>query len=213
MQQIRYDDGKLATMLAGSGFMTLVALCFSWAGGGAIPLVAAAFFALCGGAAARGLLAGRPALQFDDRQVTVSTLVRSTTLPWSQVVNIRRESLVIRMYGFIPVGRTDYIVFDVAGGVLGTRKVRIASKLLDRSRAPSDICALLEAARTRSGAPAAASPRTPEKVPEAEPESSSFDADAAIARYLARKSEDQAASPAPSPFVQAQRPAFGRKQA
>ena len=122
--------------------------------------------------------------------------------------------MALTMYGFIPAGRHEYIVFHVAGGMLGTKKVRVASKLLDSSRLLAEICAALSAARLGSAAPAAALAPAVEAADgiAAAEGGSGFDPDAAIARYLARKAAEEAARPAPSP-VHPQRPVFGRKRA
>jgi hypothetical protein len=98
------------------------------------------------------------------------------------------------------------------GGMVGGKSIRLPLGLTEIL--PSQLGALIAAIEQRSAAPAA----SPDAYDIVESATSSFDPDEAIARYLARKSQEGAAAPTAGAAVptsrapaQPARPSFGRK--
>lgn len=208
MQKIAYSPWRLVTTMAAALAMTGLCLWVYSATGHTLMLVGGVLFAVCCAITVWGLLVNRPALVFDERQVTVNTLITSKTVPWSQVRDIRVETTSILMWGFIPIGKQDHIIFDTAGGLFGSKRLGVSAKLLVAPTGVAGVCAALAAARLGSvAAPTAA--KRPAGAVEAEVPPSTFNPDAAIARYLAQKAQ-QEAQQAPSAQAPVRRQ-FGKR--
>jgi hypothetical protein len=216
---VHYSKSKL--MLIGIGCPILALFALSAIGGtkGFVVFllgISALFLFLVGPFALLKSAGDRVALRSDTNGLHVATLWTQRTVPWSEIAEIGIERLSFyTFFGLIKTSSTDYLVVKRAGGLFGGKKVRVVSGLLELGQ--GGLPALVEElnASRRSGATGAASdaisgygeiarPRDPL---EGAPRSSEFDPDAAIARYLANRSQP---APAPAP-VPAARPAFGRK--
>lgn len=217
MRTIRFGTGKLALgalmgimlpiigmpMLFGGVMLKVVGLIFVVGG----PLASAASI--------KRLLGDGVALQYDAIRVRVATSWSSETFRWTEVKGVSRSQLVTRMWGFIPISRRNFIDFKVQGGVFGTRTIRLAAAGLDLRKRDLDslvgqlqLMHAAQAGSTETLASLQAAVTPPDRDPlEGEPRDDGFDADAALARYLAnRPAPAPEASPAPPA-----RPNFGRK--
>jgi hypothetical protein len=137
------------------------------------------------------LVLGGAAVAFDDRQVRVTTLWRSRSVPWSQVESVALERTTFYVYGFIPVNKTHHLNVKLVDGFVGTKKLSIALNVLAVSVEEAEgMVRMMEQAR--SGAlpmlTGHAKPAIPARAADplmGAPRDANFDADAAIARYLA----------------------------
>lgn len=190
-------------MLAGGTIWTIAGLIFIVAG----PLASASSI--------KRLLGDRVALAYDARQVRIATAWSSETFLWSQVRGVGTSQLVTRMYGFIPVNRQHFIDLKVEGGMFGSRTIRLAVAALEIGKRDLDSLVgdmQLAHAGQAPAAPQAASARARGRDPlEGAPRSDAFDADAALAHYLANRSAEPEAPPAAP--ASRPRPTFGRKVA
>jgi hypothetical protein len=175
------------------------------------------------------LVVGGSAVVCNDRQVTLSTLWSSRTVPWDQVKAIAVERTTLRLYGLIPVSKTDHLNFQLDGTLFGSKKVSLALNLLDIDLAQAnDAIHQMEQTRRAAGRgeldrPSAGQSTSGFDPLMGAPRGADFDPDAAIARYLASKSAGEAQPQAdkevgrpgqmPPPAASPQRPTFGRKVA
>jgi len=217
MRTVKFGTGKLALgalsgimlpiigmpMLFGDMVLKIIGLTFVIGG----PLASAASI--------KRLLGDGVALQYDAMRVRVATSWSSESFRWTEVKGVSRSQLVTRMWGFIPVSRKNFIDFKVQGGVLGTRTIRLAAAALDLKKRDLDSLVgqlqLMHAAQagsteTLASLQAAVAPAHRDPLEDA-PRDDDFDADAALARYLANR---PASAPEASPAPPA-RPSFGRK--
>jgi hypothetical protein len=175
------------------------------------------------------------ALAFDRAGVTLDSGWSTKRFAWSDVEDIQLTKMTMRMYGFIPVSSQHYIDFRVPGGLFGTKKVRLSVKLLDikkdemgplyndllLSKAGQQLNAaphMMPQPQPQFAAPAPAraiapTPASPETAPQ-----SDFDPDEVMARYMARRAQEQEAvaqaqARAYTPMATPARPSFGRKVA
>jgi hypothetical protein len=175
------------------------------------------------------LVLGGAAVAYNDRQVTLSTLWSSRTVPWSQVQSVSIKRTTLKLWGLIPLNKIDHLEFQLSGGTLGTKKVSLAFNLMALSVAEAnDVIDRIEAIRRKAPHEVGVMPDL--HIDRAEydpllgaPRTETFDPDVALARYLAAKSEpkaivaEAASAPLPghatAPLANPQRPVFGRKAA
>lgn len=165
------------------------------------------------------------AIEYDDRKLTLHPLGRSRELGWGEVASIEVHTLTQYIYGFIPVSRQHSIRISHSGGMLGTAKVTIPFNLLAMDKA-TVIARLADMERMRGGdgyvtggavasrkamSAALSAPREGKAQP-SEPVSD-FDADAIMARYLARREAEAQAEAAAAPQMPPRVAGFGRKRA
>jgi len=225
MRSFYYRPGKNAFLAL---FLGLVGLFFGriWLGsGGFLPMV---FMGLMLAGAAKltfDAMSSDPALKFDEQNLWVRKAFGGLQqIPWRDVHHIGLKVLTIRYYGIIPIGRTEQIVITCNGGAFGAKRLRLSAGNIDLPPAgATELVHLLqkahEAAIGLAGvAMAGAGSRgwgvdTTKPAPESA--GGTFDADAAIARYLAQKEAGASAQPVPpaaatQPHIP-QRPVFGRR--
>jgi hypothetical protein len=168
-------------------------------------------------------------VKFDNERLWVRTMFGTQAILWSKVYGIALQVVTIRYWGIIPIGRKETLCVAVEGGPFGARRLRVAASTIElpAGGAP-ELVQILRHAQLSAVGPAgvamAGADRTGWGVPSKsvverdETAKSGFDADAAIARYLASKDAAQNAMAAPLPKAPAaaaaqQRPVFGRRQA
>lgn len=217
MQTIKFGTGKLALGALAGIMLPIIGMPMLF-GGVALKLAGLVFVIggpLVSAASIKRLLGDGVALQYDALRVRVATSWSSESFRWTEVKGISRSQLVTRMWGVIPVSRKNFIDFKVQGGAFGTRTIRLAVSALDLKKRDVDSLVgqlqLMQAAQagsTETLASLQASVTPPDRDPiEGAPRDEGFDADAALARYLAnRPAPEPAASPATP-----RRPSFGRK--
>lgn len=161
------------------------------------------------------------ALQFDERSLLVCPVGSRRKLSWRNVTDIKLMVRTQRLYGLIPINRTHFIDFEIGGGVLGSKTLRLPLASLglnkdDGMRLVVKLEALRKGVRLAPVTPARRldemnQPRVPGPATSA-PHAGGFDPDAAMARYLAKQGAQQQGSEAPSvAAAAAARPTFGRK--
>lgn len=155
------------------------------------------------------------AIEYDDRQITLHPLGASRKLNWREVTAIEVQTLTQRIYGFIPVSRQHSIRISHSGGVLGTARILIPFNVLAIDKT-AVIARLADMERMRSGQ-GQALPRAAYQPPSDQAEPSDFDADAVMARYLARREAEAEAiaraQVAAAPRMPPRVAGFGRKSA
>jgi hypothetical protein len=202
MQTIGFDNSKLVIRMTGAALgavlMVVLALRLQTA---AVPLVLAAFFAGIAALSAFTIMNGKPALELDERGITLNGLLTSQTVAWADVADIRIETMTVYYLGVIPAVRHAHLIVQTTGSWVSGNKVRVSTRLM--ALPPGGLNGLLAIIETARASAGGASPRPVASAAESDP-GSRFDPDAAIARYLARKAEQESAMPP--------RPTFGRKQ-
>lgn len=173
---------------------------------------------------AMGMLAGaaamdlRPALFSDGNGLTVRTLFARRTIRWSELLVVTIEQRYLRLWGIVPIGRREYLSLLAQGGAIGSKRMRLLGSWL--ALPPGGLIHLRETILAARGAAGTAPPRsTP--ASKGSHDGSTFDPDAAVARYLSAKaSEAVALSPAltpakrvdsPTTTTHPARPSFGRR--
>jgi hypothetical protein len=162
-----------------------------------------------------------PAIKFDrDRLWVRKTMGDVAEIPWRDVHEIKLMVFTMKYAGVIPVGKTEYIEIACDGGLFGAQRFRVPTTTM---RLPpggaQELTLILQAAHVEAVgvagvAMAGAGPRGWGVDTSAKEEpASGFDADAALARYLASKEAASPTQPSPAPARMAmpQRPVFGRK--
>lgn len=173
------------------------------------------------------------AIEYDARQITLHALGKTRKLNWREVTAIEVETLTQRIYGFIPVSRQHSIRISHSGGVIGTARILIPFNVLALDKT-AIIARLADMERLRGGdgfvrggagvsraamqdALTGIGERTPPETGAPEEPASDFDADAVMARYLARReAEAQAIARAEADAAPRMPPrvaGFGRKRA
>jgi hypothetical protein len=167
-----------------------------------------------------------PALKFDQHTIWIKkTWGGVAEVPWREVHDISAKVFTWRYMGVVPVSKTTYITVTFEGGLTGARRLRVSASALGLSVAQTaELLLLLKKAHLdavgETGVAMAAAGKHgwgvgPSKTADGPEESSGFDADAALARYLASKqaaNEVQAAPVAAAVHpLMPQRPVFGRK--
>ena len=218
MTTLHYSRGKLifsgAFLLIGAPVLGLFSLFM-----GPIGMLVGVVLILGGPLMSIGRLArvfsDLRAVEYDDRQITLHPLGGSRKLNWREVTAIEVHTLTQYIYGFIPVSRQHSIRISHTGGVLGTAKISIPFNVLADDKA-TVVARLADMERMRSGL-GQPLPRTARPAIDDEAPASDFDADAVMARYLARReAEAQAiarAEEAARPQMPPRVAGFGRKQA
>jgi hypothetical protein len=189
---------------------------------GVILLAFALLMAIGTVKAALDAMSSEPALRFDRHSLWVrKTWGGVEEVSWRDVHDISLKVHTVRYLGIIPVSRTAYVTIACEGGLFGARRLRLSTSGLGMNAAQSaELVAILKQAHIDAvgeahAAMAAAGGHgwgiAPSR-PQAELAESSFDADAAFARYKAAQDEAQ---PQPAPAVtrpaMPQRPTFGRR--
>lgn len=214
MRIIRFGTGKLAIGAVAGIVLSVIGvpMLFGGAMWAIVGIVLIVGGPLASASSIKRLLGDGVALEYDTAGVRVATTWSSERFKWAQVRGVGASQLVTRMYGFIPVNRQHYIDFKVEGGTFGTRTVRLALAALDINKRDLDsLVNDLQLAHMGQAPVIAAAELLPAKARgrdplEGAPRDDGFDADAALARYLANRPTEQPPTP-PAPA----RPAFGRK--
>jgi hypothetical protein len=204
VQTIGFNHSKLVMRMAGGALgavlMVVVSLRLQMA---AVPLVLAAFLAGIAALAAFALMNGKPALELDEKGITINNLLTSQTLAWDEVADVRVQTMTLYYLGFIPAVRHAHLIVKTKGSWLNAKSIRASTRLMALPPGgPGELIARIEAARTSAGRISLAPFGTASEPVEP---TCGFDPDAAIARYLARKAGEEAGATPP-------RPVFGRKQ-
>ncbi|MBX9665043.1 hypothetical protein [Novosphingobium sp.] len=169
------------------------------------------------------------AIEYDERQIHLHPLGASRRLNWREVTGIEVHTLTQYIYGFIPVNRQHSIRITHSGGVLGKAKITIPFNLLAMDKA-TVIARLADMEKLRGGdgfvggaarvskAALTQAMNAPREAPrEVEEPVSDFDADAVMARYMARREAEAAAVTRAEEAARPQMPprvaGFGRKRA
>jgi len=169
------------------------------------------------------------AIEYDERQIHLHPLGASRRLNWREVTGIEVHTLTQYIYGFIPVNRQHSIRITHSGGVLGKAKITIPFNLLAMDKT-AVIARLADMEKLRGGdgfvggaarvskAALTQAMNAPREAPrEVEEPVSDFDADAVMARYLARREAEAAAVARAEEAARPQMPprvaGFGRKRA
>jgi len=227
MRSFYYRPGKNAATALTSGALAALSAWLWWTDGDILWMISTVGLGL---AAMKGLATAmntEPAVKFDNERLWVRTTVGSHAVSWKQVYGIGLHVMTVRYWGIIPISRREILCISIEGGSFGARRLRVpaASIELPTGGANALVQILREAQLTAIGPAGVAMagagksgwgvPAKP-AIERDEPSESGFDADAAIARYLASK---QAVETAPvAAHVQAvaranpQRPVFGRRQ-
>ena len=206
MHKINYRPGKLMLSAAASLLIALW-LGLGWSSDDSILwILGAALFAYLAFASIRTAIGDGPAIAYDARQVIVNTLHRGIRHDWSEVGDVALERQTTRYFGIIPGSKKDFLCVRIGAG--SSRTYRINAALVDLPRGGiealhRDLAAIRIAAVGVSQTASA----------DIGPAAASFDADAAIARYLAAKQAEPVAPPAPAApaFRHPPRPTFGRR--
>jgi hypothetical protein len=163
-----------------------------------------------------------PAIKFDRNSLWVrKTMGAVVEIPWGDVHSIKLMVFTMKYAGVVPVGKTEYIEIACEGGLFGAQRFRVPTTTM---RLPAggaaELALVLQAAHVEAvgiaGVAMAGAGKRGWGVETSanEERGSDFDADAALARYLASKegaTQPQPASAAPGRMVPPQRPVFGRK--
>jgi hypothetical protein len=197
-----------------------------WSDGDVIWMIGGAALGLSALRALANAMNSEPAVNFDNERLSVRTTFRSQSVSWQQVLGIALQVMTVRYWGVIPIGRREILCISVEGGPFGARRLRIpaASIELPPGGAQALVQILRDAQLAAIGAAGVAMAGAGQKgwgVPSKsrtdsdDALGSGFDADAAIARYLASKHAGQGAPMPSQPTATAvpQRPVFGRRQA
>ena len=226
MRKFHFRPGRNAALALFMGALAVVCAAIWWRSGGWVALGG---FLLFGFAAAKGAtdaMSGEPALAFGDEGLRVRTSSGVQKVAWREVQGISLEVFTIRYWGIIPIAKQENLVIRCDGGLFGTRRLRLAMATMELPAGGSaEVVALLHAAHVaavgEAGVAMAGAGEHGWGVPPAQPledTGGSFDADAAIARYMARKaSEGQPAEPSAAGGMPIASPAmpvragFGRK--
>jgi hypothetical protein len=231
MRVYNYKPDKAA--LAGI-FLLAIAFVFAkswWASGGLFSLFVVLLTTAGATKIGYDVFNPTPALRFDRTALWIRrTFGGVEEIPWKNIHSIGLYVFTMRYAGIIPVGKTEFIDIACEGGMFGARRYRVAATSMELpAGGVAEVVATLQAAHVAAlgvaGVAMAGAGQTGWGVARAEPAAAnaSFDPDAAIARYLASKQDEQGAAPEVSaPTVQPdipprpdvpQRPVFGRKTA
>jgi hypothetical protein len=218
MHKFHFRPGKSAFMALVLGLAAIMAFWFWWtADNSMLPLAVALLMAAAAGKLLSDAFSETPALSFDGQVLRIRKPWSGVAeVPWRSVQHIGVEVMTLRYWGLIPIAKHEFLVVRCDGGLLfGSRKLRLALKMVMLPPGgTSELMALLyrmhvagvgNPARSEDGQPfAPASAGSGDQEP-------GFDADAALARYLARKEAGAAPGPSPTMSAAPARPVFGRK--
>lgn len=223
MRSFYYRSRRNAATGLASGVLAALAGWQWWSDGDVIWMVSTVVLGLTALKGIATAMNSEPAVNFDNERLWIRTTFRSYVVTWKQVLGIALQVITVRRWGVIPVGRREVLCISVEGGSFGARRLRIppASIELPAGGAGALVEILRDARLAAIGSPGVAmagaghnGSGVPSKSKFDEPSESGFDADAAIARYLASKQAEERApmrlqSAAPA---MPQRPVFGRRQ-
>ena len=226
MRSFYYRPGKNAATALVSGALAALSAWQWWTDGDVIWLIGGVGLALASLKGLAAVMNSEPAVKFDHERLWVRTTFGSHAVSWKQVLGIALQVMTVRYWGIIPISRREILCISIEGGSFGARRLRIpaASIELPAGGANALVQILREAQFAAVGATGVAMagagqngwgvPHKSKDDPQ-QPSESGFDADAAIARYLASKKAEESAPmqvQATAP-VMPQRPVFGRRQA
>jgi len=232
MRKFHYRAGRNAFAAIGLGILAM--LCgLAWLkDGGWLTVAGFPLFAAAGVKAAANAMSDEPALAFDARTVRIRTSFGTRGALWSDVQGISLEVFTYRYWGIIPLARHENLVVKVNGGAFGAKRLRIATKSIDLPPGGSmglvhllhgqHVAVVGEAGVALASADehgwgvrpggAAGTLVGDDESP------TGFDPDAALARYLAAREQEQVALAAPRapaqslpPTAQPARAGFGRR--
>jgi len=222
MYKVHYRTGRsalVALFLAGLAFAFMQAR--SEVAGGWIPFMLGMILAVGAAKAAYDALTDAPALVWDASGVSIRRGFRGTTVvPWRMVQGFAIEVQTTRYMLVIPIARHEFLTVLATGGISGTKRLRLHGGMLRLP--PGGVAALVQdltAAHMAAmrGAPDVQWSENGARLASEPASEREFDADAALARYLARKEAasepqmaDASARTAAAAAVPA-RPVFGRK--
>ncbi len=234
VKTVEYGRARLTQAVVGCPiFVVAGILCLGRVGSlvAAIIVIGALVLTTFAILAARKLFGDPTALRYDSDKLTIITMWTESTVRWRDVATVGTSALnSYAFYGLIKVGSTQYLDIKMKGGLLA-KKYRVLSDMLDLDRA--GIAALIDDLAAHQIA-AAGAPARPLDDPAARakvwaadaPQAEIFDADAALANYMRRSKQPEAAPPepaanfgrrdplegAPQPSLAGPRPGgFGRK--
>lgn len=231
MQKFHYRPGKAAFMALVMGALALLCAWTWYDDGNAFWLGIGLVLGLAACKLMADVASDTPALAFDESGISVrKAWAVLAVVPWSQVQSMSVEVLTLRYFGIIPIARHEILVVKCDGGLFGSRRLRLALKMIALPPGGTgmlmsmlhnaQVGAVGEAGVAMAGAGAhgwgSRSVPSLKTASDVGKEGASFDADAALARYLARKAASTDAVvhvPAgPSTASSAPlRPMFGRK--
>lgn len=239
MHKFHHRPGKSAVFALLLLAFAANCLFYWWAKGGLLPALIGLLLAAGAAKLLSDAFSDTPALEIRPEGVSIrKTWGGLAQVPWGQVQHMSVEVMTLRYFGIIPVARHETLVVKCDGGVFGSRRLRLALKMVELP--PGGTAGLMHllhhyhvSAVGETGIAMAGAgehgwgARSVPSLGRAEPSglepaegSPDFDADAALARYLARK-EAGVAGPASAPSARAPQPAaaplpparpvFGRK--
>lgn len=235
MRKFHYRPGKSAFAGLAMAAAALVAG-WVWVSSPAATFLPAGVALLCAAGAIKTALdamSDTPALAFDARGLALrKTWGQVAEVAWHDVQSIGVEVFTLRYWGIIPISKTENLVVKCAGGLFGSRRLRLALRMIDLpAGGAGQLLALLNAAHVAAvgeataamagadrqhgwGAGSAGVAARRADAAAREEGEGGFNADAALARYLARKEAGAGASPRPEATASAAapaRPVFGRR--
>ena len=228
MRSFYYRPGQNALTALVSGLFTALAGALWLKDGDVIWMITTAVLGLAALKSAQNAMSREPAVKFDCGRLWIRTFFGSHSVSWNQVYGIALQVITVRYWGVVPVSRREILCISIEGGSFGARRLRITTSSIELP--PGGASALVKilrdaqlAAIGAAGVAMAGAGKNGWGVPSKsaierdEPTGGGFDADAAIARYLASKQASESAPTAaqmqpPAP-VMPQRPVFGRRQA
>ncbi|MBV8908719.1 MAG: hypothetical protein JOZ20_06940 [Sphingomonas sp.] len=230
MRSFYYRSGKNAATALTSGTLAILAGWQWWSDGDIVWLISVVMLGLAALTGLAKAMNSEPALKFDNERVWVRTAFGNHAVSWKQVLGIALQVMTVRYWGVIPIGRREILCISIEGGSFGARRLRVPAASIELP--PGGASALVQilrdaqlAAIGSAGVAMAGAGNNGWGVPSKpaverdEPSESGFDADAAIARYLAsKKASERLQAPAavqaqPAAPATPQRPVFGRRQA
>jgi hypothetical protein len=136
----------------------------------------------------RWLMSSKPAIAFDAQQLMVTSLWRRHELRWSDVAEIGvGTTSTYAAYGLVKTSSQNDLYIHVKNGRGGTRKIRVPLSFLSL---PNGLAGLLDDLdQAGRGLLPAAAPTPSPAMRQPDPQSGNFDADAALARYLAKSAQ------------------------
>lgn len=221
MQSFYYKRGRRAAAAVVMAFFAIGAGRLWRDEGGTLTLAFAAAMTLGAAKAASDAMNRKPALKFDRNSLWVrKTWGGVEEIPWREIHDLATKMFTVRYMGLVPIGRRIHLTVTCEGGTFGARRLRLSTTAMGMSAAQSAALlaalkqAQLEAVGEAGVAMAGAGSRgwgvdTGGRSPDA-----TFDADAAMARYLASREGERASAPAlrpPPRTAMPLRPSFGRR--
>jgi hypothetical protein len=221
MRSFYYRQGRSAFAAV---FMAALAIAVGrmWRVDGGFVLLAFAVVMTLGAAkASLDAMNTKPALKFDRHALWIRKAWGGVEeVPWRDVHDIAIKMFTVRYMGVVPVRRHVYITITCEGGTFGARRFRVSTTAMGMSptEGAAVVAALkqaqIEAIGEAGAAMAAAGSRGWGVDMSPKASEHGFDADAAMARYLASKQAEEptpAAAPLTARPAMPQRPSFGRR--